>query len=87
MKDDLYQKNTWKYDIFFKLFEKMVFSKRAVLGRGLFCIIWKDGIFFPKTYFFLGQKVRGDLSQEIHENMIFSVYTYGCYKRGATPLG
>ena len=42
--------------------------------------------FFPKTwYFFLGQKVRDDLSQEIHENMIFSEYTR-CYKRGAMPL-
>ena len=87
MKDDLSQKNTRKYDIFFKLSEKMVFSKRATLGHDLSCIIWKDGIFFPKTwYFFLRQKVRDDLSQKIHGNMIFSVYTYGCYKRGATPL-
>ena len=43
--------------------------------------------FFPKTlYFFPGQKVRGSPSQEIHGNMTFSVYTYGCYKRSATPL-
>ena len=43
--------------------------------------------FFPKTwYFFLGQEVRVDLSQEIHGNMIFSVYEYGCYKRGVTPF-
>ena len=43
--------------------------------------------FFPKTwYFFFGQEVRGDLSQETHGNMIFSVYTYKCYKRGVTPL-
>ena len=26
------------------------------------------------------------LSQEIRGNMIFSVYTYGCCKHGATPL-
>ena len=39
-----------------------------------------------KTYFFPGEKERGCLSQEIHRNMTFSVYTYGCYKRGATPL-
>ena len=71
---------------FFKRSEKMVFSKSA-LGHDLSCITWKDGIFFPKTwYFFLRRKVRDDLSQEIHGNMIFSVYTYGCYKRGATPL-
>ena len=66
MKDDPSQKNTRKYDIFFKLSEKMVFSKRATLGHDLSCIIWKDGIFFPKTYFFLGQEVRDELSQEIH---------------------
>ena len=29
MKDDLSQKNTWKYDIFFKCSEKMVFSKKS----------------------------------------------------------
>ena len=62
----------------------MVFS----INQYLSCIIWKDGIFFPKTwYFFIGQKVRDDLSQEIHGNMIFSVYTNGCYKLGAAPLG
>ena len=50
MKDDLSQKNTWKYDIFFKLSEKMVFSKRVAPEHP--CIIWKDGIFLPKKYFF-----------------------------------
>ena len=49
MKDDLSQKNTWKYDIFFKRSEAMVFSKRVAPGHDLSCIIWKDGIFFPKT--------------------------------------
>ena len=51
MKDDLSQKNTRKY-IFFKLSEKMVFSKRATPGHDLSCIIWKDGIFFPKNMIF-----------------------------------
>ena len=87
MKDDLSQKNTRKYDIFFKLSEKMLFPKRAVPAHDLSCIIWKDGIFFAKTwYFFLGQKVRGGLSQEMHGNLRFSVYKYGCYNRGATSL-
>ena len=87
MKDDLFQKNTLKYDIFFKLSEKMVFPKRVAPAHDFSCITWKDGFFFPpKTwYFFPGQKVRGDLSQEIYRNMAFSVYTYGCYKRGAVP--
>ena len=52
MKDDPSQNNTWEYDIFFKLFEKMVFLKRALLGHDLFCIIWKDGIFFPENMIF-----------------------------------
>ena len=78
-----FSKNTWKYDIFFKCPEKMVFSKGIALGHDLSGIIWKDDTFFQKTwYFFLGRKVRGDLFQDIHENMKFSVYTYGFYKRG-----
>ena len=48
MKDDLSQKNTRKYDIFFKLSEKMVFPKRAAPAHDLSCIIWKDGIFSRK---------------------------------------
>ena len=58
MKDDLSLKNIRKYDIFFKLSEKMIFSKRTTLGHDLSCIIWKDGIFFPRTwyFFFLGRK-------------------------------
>ena len=53
MKDDLFRKSTRKYDIFFRSSEKMVFSKRAAPGDDLSCIIWKDGIFFPKnTVFF-----------------------------------
>ena len=44
-------------------------------------------VFFSKTwYLFPGQKVRGGLSQKLHGNMTFSVYTYGCFKRGVTPL-
>ena len=55
MKDDISQKNERKYDTFIKPSEKMLFSKRATLGYDLSCIIWKDGIFSPKTYFFLGR--------------------------------
>ena len=86
MKDDLFQKNTGKYDIFFRSSEKKVFSKRAAPGHDLSCIIWKDGIFFPKTRFFsLGQEISDYLSQEKHGNMVFSVYTYGCYKPVVKP--
>ena len=85
MKDDVSEKNTLKYDIFFKCSEKMVLSKETALGHDLSCIIWKDGIFSPKTYFFLGRNARDHLFQEIHGNMKFSVHTYGCYKRGTMP--
>ena len=51
------KKNTWKYDIFFKCTEKMVLPKKIALEYDLSCIIWKDGIFFLKTwYFFLHRK-------------------------------
>ena len=49
MKDDLSQKNTRKYDVFFKLSEKIVFPKRVAPADDLSCIIRKDRIFFPKT--------------------------------------
>ena len=52
IKDDLSQKNTRKYDIFFKLSEKMVFSKGATPRDDLSCIIWKNGIFFPENTIF-----------------------------------
>ena len=35
MKDDLSQKNTWKYDMFFKCSEKMVFPKKIALEYNL----------------------------------------------------
>ena len=48
--------------------EKMVFRNRTASAHDLSCIIWKDGIFFPKTLsFFPGQKLKDCLSQEIHE--------------------
>ena len=65
----------------------MVFSKRARRDMIFLAFSGKVGFFFPKTwYFFLGQDVRDDLCQEIYGKTIFSVYMYGCYKRGVTPL-
>ena len=64
-------KNTWRCDIFFRPSEKMVFPKRAASAHELPCIIWKDGICFSKTWpFFIGQKVKDDLSQEINGNIM-----------------
>ena len=48
MKDDLSQKNTWKYDTFFKCPKKMVFPKKNALEYDLSSIIWKDELFFGK---------------------------------------
>ena len=45
MEDGLSQKNLWKYDIFFKCSEKMVFPKNIALN-----IIWKDYTFFTQKY-------------------------------------
>ena len=84
LKDILFQKSTRKYDIFFRPSEKKVFSKGTVPGHDLYCIIWKDGIFFPKTrYFFLGKEASDDLSQEIHGNMTCT--RAGVSKPGVTP--
>ena len=55
---------------FFWPSENMVFPKRAVPAHDLSCIIWKIGIFSPKTWpFHPGQKAKDCLSQEIHRNM------------------
>ena len=81
------KKNTWKYDIFFKCSEKMVFPKKIALEYDFSYIIWKDGIFFRKMwYFFFGRKMKDGFSQEIHGNMIFSVYMYKYYKCDITLL-
>ena len=61
--------------------------KKGRAGTWSFLYYLERWYFFPKTwYFFLGQEVRDDPSEEIHGNMIFSVYTYGRYKRGVTPF-
>ena len=44
-------------------------------------------VFFPpKTYFIFGRKMKDDFSEETHGNMMFSVYTYKCYKHGIMPV-
>ena len=52
MKDDLSQKSTRKYDIFFKRSEKIIFSKRTAPGHDPSWTIWTGGIFFPKNMVF-----------------------------------
>ena len=80
-----------------KIHRNMIFSssllKRWSFQKGLhrdMIFLVSSGkmvLFFPETwYFFLGQEARNDFSQEIHGDMIFFVYTHGCYKRGVRPL-
>ena len=57
MKDDLSQKNTQKYDIFFKLSEKMVFLK-GLRWDMIFLVLSGKMVFFPRKHdiFSLGRK-------------------------------
>ena len=82
MKDDLSQKNTRKYDIFFKLSEKMVFPKRAAPAHDLSCIIWKDGIFSRKhDIFSLGGKW-----EMIFLKKYMEIWYFLCKRTGVTNL-
>ena len=78
---------TENHILFFKTSWIDGLSKKIELEYDLSCVIGKDGIFFPENMIlFLGRKVREVLFQEIHGNMKFSVYMYGCSKCGAIPL-
>ena len=87
-KDDLSQKNTWKYDAFFKCSEKMIFPKSRTGIRSFFVIFGKIVFLFSRKYdiFFFRRKIKDDLSQKIQGNMIFSVYMHKCYKYDITLL-
>ena len=81
------EKNTWKYDIFFRCSEKMVFSKKLYWNMIFLVSPGKLAFFLPKTWYYsFGRKMKDDPSQEIHGNMIFSVYTHRYYKHGVSPL-
>ena len=82
MEDDFSENNTRKYDIFFKLSEKMVFSKRAVLGHDLSCIIWKDEVFSPKhDIFSLGRKWEMTFLKKYIE-----IWYFLCTRTGVTDV-
>ena len=57
-KDDLSQKNTWKYDVFFKFSEKTAFPKNSRLNTIFFVISGKMVFLFSRKYdiFSLGGK-------------------------------
>ena len=52
MKNDISQKNTWKYDISFKWLEKITFPKEVAFEYELSCGIWKDGTFSLENMIF-----------------------------------
>ena len=59
MKDDLSQKNAWKYDIFLKCSEKMVFP--------IFLVILSGKMIFPfpeNMILFLRRKMKDDVSRK-----------------------
>ena len=60
----------WKHYIFFRPSEKMLFPKRTTPVHDLSLLSGKMVFFFPDTWsFFIGQKVKDSLSQEIHGKM------------------
>ena len=50
MKDDLSQENTWKYDIFLKCSEKMVFPKRLQWNMIFLVLSGKMVLFLTRKY-------------------------------------
>ena len=65
MKDDLSQKNTWKYDIFFKCSEKMVFPKKSHWNMIFLVLSGKMIFLFPENMIlFFGRKMKDDFSQK-----------------------
>ena len=66
MKDDLSQKNTWKYDIFFKCSEKMFFPKKSHWNVILLVVLSGKIIFLSpeNMILFFRREVKDDLSQK-----------------------
>ena len=87
MKDDLPKKQTWKYDISSNAPKRWSDQKKSHWNM-TFLVLSGKMVFFPRKicYFFFGWKMKDDHSQEIHGNMIFSVYMYRCYKYDITLL-
>ena len=67
MKDDLSQKNTWKYDIFFKCSEKMIFPKKSHWNMISLVVLSGKMIFHftENTILFFRRKMKDNLSQKM----------------------
>ena len=72
MKDDLSQKNTWKYDIFFKCSEKMVFPKKSHWNMIFLVLSGKMIFLFPENMIFFFN-IPHKNTRKSHWNMIFLV--------------
>ena len=87
MKGDISQKDMHGNMFSSSAFKIWSFQKKFHWNMILFVLSGKMVFFSRKMwYFFFGRKMKDDLSQEIHGNMIFSVYMYKCYKYDITLL-
>ena len=65
------KKNTWKYDIFFKCFEKIVFSKNLRWNM-IFLVLSGKMVFFPRKHiFFWTENERRPFSRNTQKHDIF----------------
>ena len=67
----------WKDGLFKKMHWNMIFL--VLSGKIVFFLAKRWSSFF-------GRKLKDDLSEEIHENMILSLCTYRCHKHDIVPL-
>ena len=77
MKGDLSQKNTGKYDCFYKYSGKMVFPKQLHWNMNFLVLSGKliFLFFLENMILFFRRKMADNISQKIiHENMVFSAY-------------
>ena len=81
----------WKIIFLKKIHGNMIFSSNAqkrwsfqkkAHWNMIFLVLSRKIVFLSQKirYFFFGQKMKDDFSQEIHGKMIISVYMYKCYK-------
>ena len=86
VKDDLSQKKYMEKWYFLQMPRKDGLSKKKSCLNMIFHVLsGKMIFFFRKIYFFFGRKMKDDLFEEIHGNMVFSVYMYKCYKYDILP--
>ena len=81
MKDGVTQKNTWKYDIFFKCSEKMIFSKKS-LWNMIFLVLSGKMVLFHWT-----ENERWSFPRNTWKYYIFCItYIYICITNMTLPF-